>query len=140
MDATEGPVHSFTPQKQHRDSLIETIVVGHGERHRVELEQIPKCFYPVSGKNQTRGEAPPKQARRIILTMIFQICTNYITTMKAIIWATAMHMSTWALTRQPVQSSSFDQINVRCFCCNRSRRLSRNRQILCWVPQMPNVG
>jgi phenol 2-monooxygenase len=38
------------------DSLIETIVIGHGKRHDVELEQIPEVFYPVTGKNQTRGE------------------------------------------------------------------------------------
>lgn len=38
------------------DSLIETIVIGHGKRHDVELEQIPEVFYPVAGKNQTRGE------------------------------------------------------------------------------------
>jgi phenol 2-monooxygenase len=30
-------------------------LIGHGSRHGVELEQIPECFYPISGKNQTRG-------------------------------------------------------------------------------------
>lgn len=31
-------------------------MIGHGKRHDVELEQIPDVFYPVAGKNQTRGE------------------------------------------------------------------------------------
>ncbi|CAG8060316.1 unnamed protein product [Penicillium salamii] len=57
LDAADGPVHSFTPRNQDSDSLIETIVIGHGVRHDVELEEIPKCFYPISGKNQTRGIA-----------------------------------------------------------------------------------
>ncbi|KAJ5611360.1 hypothetical protein N7510_008079 [Penicillium lagena] len=54
LDSPGGPIRSFTPQSVHADSLIETILVGHGKRHDVELEQIPECFYPVSGKNQTR--------------------------------------------------------------------------------------
>ncbi|KAJ5811268.1 hypothetical protein N7474_007569 [Penicillium riverlandense] len=54
LDSPDGPIHSFTPPSAHADSLIETILVGHGKRHDVELEQIPACFYPVSGKNQTR--------------------------------------------------------------------------------------
>ncbi|CAG7954617.1 unnamed protein product [Penicillium olsonii] len=54
LDAADGPIHSFTPPNQNSDSLIETIVIGHGNRHDVELEDIPKCFYPISGKNQTR--------------------------------------------------------------------------------------
>ena len=51
----DGPIYTFTPQTQDSDSLIETIVVGHGNRHDVQLEQISECFYPVTGKNQTRG-------------------------------------------------------------------------------------
>ncbi|KAJ5641818.1 hypothetical protein N7490_005818 [Penicillium lividum] len=50
----DGPIHMFTPTSQDVDSLIEFIVVGHGKRHDIELEQIPECFYPVTGKNQTR--------------------------------------------------------------------------------------
>lgn len=55
MSSRDGPVHTFTPNTQDADSLIETIVIGHGKRDDVELEQIPECFYPVAGKNQTRG-------------------------------------------------------------------------------------
>ncbi|KAJ6010333.1 hypothetical protein N7451_001745 [Penicillium sp. IBT 35674x] len=50
----DGPVHMFTPRSQDVDSLIEAIVVGHGKRHDIELEHIPECFYPVTGKNQTK--------------------------------------------------------------------------------------
>ncbi|KAJ6085778.1 hypothetical protein N7499_005407 [Penicillium canescens] len=54
LSSEEGPIHKFTPKSQDIDSLIETILIGHGKRHEVELEQIPGCFYPLSGKNQTR--------------------------------------------------------------------------------------
>ena len=47
----------FTPRSQDVDSLIEIIVVGHGKRHDIELEHIPECFYPVTGKNQTKGKS-----------------------------------------------------------------------------------
>ncbi|KAJ5577451.1 uncharacterized protein N7459_006415, partial [Penicillium hispanicum] len=43
-----GPIYTFTPGLQDPDSLIETIIVGHGKRHEVELEQIPEWFYPVA--------------------------------------------------------------------------------------------
>ena len=56
LSSPDGPVNSFTPSSDDADSLIETIVIGHGKRHEVELEQIPECFYPVAGKNQTRGQ------------------------------------------------------------------------------------
>ncbi|OKP02461.1 3-hydroxybenzoate 4-monooxygenase [Penicillium subrubescens] len=54
LSSPDSPVHRFTPNFQDVDSLIETIVIGHGKRHDVELEQIPEAFYPVAGKNQTR--------------------------------------------------------------------------------------
>ncbi|KAK4863990.1 hypothetical protein LT330_010200 [Penicillium expansum] len=54
LSAADGPTHTFTPKNQDIDSLIEAILIGHGKRHAVELEQIPECFYPVSGKTQTR--------------------------------------------------------------------------------------
>ena len=56
LSSPDSPVHTYTPKSQDADSLIETIVIGHGKRHDVELEQIPDVFYPVAGKNQTRGE------------------------------------------------------------------------------------
>ncbi|KAJ5102420.1 hypothetical protein NUU61_004642 [Penicillium alfredii] len=54
LNSRDGPIHTFTPLSKDADSVIETIVVGHGKRHDVELEQIPESFYPVVGKNQTR--------------------------------------------------------------------------------------
>ncbi|KAJ5953584.1 hypothetical protein N7454_000480 [Penicillium verhagenii] len=54
LSSQAGPIHKFTPTLQDLDSLIETIVIGHGKRHDVELEQIPESFYPLTGKNQTR--------------------------------------------------------------------------------------
>ncbi|KAJ5453481.1 uncharacterized protein N7458_004437 [Penicillium daleae] len=54
LSSPDSPVHTYTPKSQDVDSLIETIVIGHGKRHDVELEQIPEVFYPVTGKNQTR--------------------------------------------------------------------------------------
>ncbi|KAJ5722740.1 hypothetical protein N7488_000775 [Penicillium malachiteum] len=54
LTSENGPVRTYTPPSNDIDSLMELIVVGHGKRHNVELEQIPGCFYPVTGKNQTR--------------------------------------------------------------------------------------
>lgn len=42
------------------DSLIEPIFVGYGKRHSVEMEQIPECFYPYTGKNHVRGKKNQK--------------------------------------------------------------------------------
>lgn len=54
LSSNEGPIKTFTPPGSDADSIIETIIVGHGNRHAVELEQIPECFYPLTGKNQVR--------------------------------------------------------------------------------------
>ncbi|KAJ5690870.1 hypothetical protein N7462_005262 [Penicillium macrosclerotiorum] len=54
LSSYDGPIQTFTPKSQDSDSLIETIIIGHGKRHDVELENIPECFYPVAGKNRTR--------------------------------------------------------------------------------------
>lgn len=55
LDSSESPIHRFRPANSDVDSLIEPILVGHGKRHDIELEQIPECFYPVTGKNSIRG-------------------------------------------------------------------------------------
>ncbi|KAJ5736439.1 uncharacterized protein N7483_001564 [Penicillium malachiteum] len=54
LTSEDGPIRTYTPSSDDFDSLMELIIVGHGNRHDVELEQIPECFYPVTGKNQTR--------------------------------------------------------------------------------------
>ncbi|KAJ5756831.1 hypothetical protein N7533_006374 [Penicillium manginii] len=54
LSSPDGPIRTFTPSSHDTDSLIENIVIGHGKRYDVELEQIPECFYPMTGKNHTR--------------------------------------------------------------------------------------
>lgn len=56
LSSNQGPIKTSTPAGSDADSLIETVIVGHGKRHAVELEQIPECFYPLTGKNQVRGK------------------------------------------------------------------------------------
>ncbi|GIJ92089.1 hypothetical protein Asppvi_011064 [Aspergillus pseudoviridinutans] len=58
LGSTEGPIQTFRPKGGDIDSLIEPILVGHGKRHAVELDQIPECFYPVTGKHQIKGRSP----------------------------------------------------------------------------------
>ncbi|GES66508.1 phenol 2-monooxygenase [Aspergillus terreus] len=52
--SSESPMRRFTPPGNDIDSLIEPILVAHGKRHDIELQQIPESFYPFSGKNTTR--------------------------------------------------------------------------------------
>ncbi|KAJ6021489.1 hypothetical protein N7540_006993 [Penicillium herquei] len=54
LSSEDGPIRTYTPPSDDPDSLMELIIVGHGNRHDIELEQIPECFYPVTGKNQTQ--------------------------------------------------------------------------------------
>ncbi|KAI9930611.1 hypothetical protein MW887_011365 [Aspergillus wentii] len=54
LSSSTGPINSFTSKNADVDSLIEPILVAHGKRHAVELDQIPECFYPFTGKNQVR--------------------------------------------------------------------------------------
>jgi phenol 2-monooxygenase len=44
-----------TPADRDIDSLIEPIVVLSGERVKIEQEQIPNFFWPVTGKWGMRG-------------------------------------------------------------------------------------
>ncbi|EAU34080.1 conserved hypothetical protein [Aspergillus terreus NIH2624] len=54
LSSAESPLLRFTPKGGDVDSLIEPILVAHGQRHETELEQIPEIFYPFAGKNSTR--------------------------------------------------------------------------------------
>ncbi|PYH85677.1 hypothetical protein BO82DRAFT_429176 [Aspergillus uvarum CBS 121591] len=54
LSSSDSPLRTFRLEGGDADSLIEPILVGYGRRHSVELEEIPSCFYPVTGKNQTR--------------------------------------------------------------------------------------
>ncbi|KAE8152359.1 FAD binding domain-containing protein [Aspergillus avenaceus] len=53
LGSTESPIHRFSP-KDAPDSLIEPILIAHGQRHNIQLGDIPECFYPVTGKNRIR--------------------------------------------------------------------------------------
>ncbi|KAF4257114.1 hypothetical protein KXW98_003121 [Aspergillus fumigatus] len=57
--STEGPIQTFRPKGGDIDSLIEPILVAHGNRHAVELEQIPeylhKIYYDDESYNKGHG-------------------------------------------------------------------------------------
>ncbi|KAL4746518.1 hypothetical protein BDW72DRAFT_207266 [Aspergillus terricola var. indicus] len=54
LASSESPLQTYRLQDGDCDSLIEPILVGHGPRHDIELDQIPPAFYPVTGKNQIK--------------------------------------------------------------------------------------
>ncbi|PLN75710.1 FAD binding domain-domain-containing protein [Aspergillus taichungensis] len=54
LGSHDSPLQTFRMPNGAADSLIEPIFVGVGNRHEVELEQIPDCFYPFCGKNHIR--------------------------------------------------------------------------------------
>ncbi|PKY09356.1 hypothetical protein P168DRAFT_263750 [Aspergillus campestris IBT 28561] len=54
LGSYDSPLQTFRMPNGAADSLIEPIFVGVGNRHEVELEQIPDCFYPFCGKNHIR--------------------------------------------------------------------------------------
>ncbi|KIM94699.1 hypothetical protein OIDMADRAFT_135710 [Oidiodendron maius Zn] len=45
-----GPVQRHLPRGSDIDTFIEVILVLYGERVKIEQEQIPECFAPVTGK------------------------------------------------------------------------------------------
>jgi phenol 2-monooxygenase (NADPH) len=54
LDSTDGPVRKYTPIGTDIDSLIEPIVILHGDRHTMEQEQLHPYFWPVTGKWQIK--------------------------------------------------------------------------------------
>ncbi|EHA26952.1 hypothetical protein ASPNIDRAFT_171092, partial [Aspergillus niger ATCC 1015] len=54
LGSDDSPLQRFRLRSGEPDSLIEPILVAHGERHGFELEQIPQSFYPFTGKNHIR--------------------------------------------------------------------------------------
>ncbi|KAL2827517.1 FAD binding domain-containing protein [Aspergillus cavernicola] len=54
LSSAESPLQTFRFKGGDSDSLIEPILVGHGARHDIELDQIHPAFYPVTGKNQIK--------------------------------------------------------------------------------------
>lgn len=56
-----GPIQKYSTPGSDIDSFIEVIVVLSGERLKTSQEQIPHCFWPVTGKWGVRGKANPDQ-------------------------------------------------------------------------------
>jgi phenol 2-monooxygenase len=56
LSSSEGPVMKFTRRNDDIDSFIEPVVVLHGKRASLELEQIPSYFQPVTGQWGVRGK------------------------------------------------------------------------------------
>lgn len=56
MDSSSSPVRKYTSPSAHIDSFIEPIVVLYGERIKLEQEQIPQFFWPVTGQWKMRGK------------------------------------------------------------------------------------
>jgi phenol 2-monooxygenase (NADPH) len=55
MASPTSPVHKYTSPTSDIDSFVEPIVVVSGERVKLEQEQIPDYFWPVTGKWRMRG-------------------------------------------------------------------------------------
>lgn len=55
LDSKDGIARTFTPATDDIDSFIETILVLSGERVKLEQNQIPDFFWPVTGKWKMRG-------------------------------------------------------------------------------------
>lgn len=56
LDSPRGPARSFLRPADDIDSFIEPILVLSGDRIRIEQEQIPQYFWPVTGRWQMRGK------------------------------------------------------------------------------------
>jgi phenol 2-monooxygenase (NADPH) len=54
LTSVESPILRFTPSDGDMDSLIEPILVACGNRHEIELDQVPEAFYPITGKHKVR--------------------------------------------------------------------------------------
>ncbi len=54
MSSSESPVSKYTPAGADLDSFIEPILVLSGERVKIEQDQIPEYFWPVTGKYRMR--------------------------------------------------------------------------------------
>ncbi|KAI1611996.1 phenol 2-monooxygenase [Exophiala viscosa] len=54
LDSTHGPMRKYTSRAADIDSFIEPIVIFSGDRVELEQEQIPKLFWPETGKWKMR--------------------------------------------------------------------------------------
>lgn len=51
-----GPIRRHLPPDSDIDSFIEVMIVLSGDRLKIDQEQIPKCFWPITGKWGMRGK------------------------------------------------------------------------------------
>ncbi len=65
-----GLIQKHLPPGSDIDSFIEVIVVLFGERLKIDQEQIPQCFWPVTGKWQMRGRANPDYLLSLLMTRL----------------------------------------------------------------------
>ena len=65
-----GPIQKYSTPGSDIDSFIEVIVVLSGERLKTSQEQIPRCFWPVTGKWGVRGKANPDQLLSLLITHV----------------------------------------------------------------------
>lgn len=57
MDSKDGPVRRFTSAQRDIDSIVETLVVLHGNRDALELEELNSYFTPIAGKRKLKGKS-----------------------------------------------------------------------------------
>lgn len=65
-----GLIQQYLPPGSDIDSFIEVIVVLLGERLKINQEQIPQYFLPVTGKWRMRGRANPDQLLSLLMTRL----------------------------------------------------------------------
>lgn len=65
-----GFIQKYLPPSSDIDSFIEVIVVLSGERLKINQEQIPQCFWPVTGKWRMRGRAKPDHLLSLLMTCL----------------------------------------------------------------------
>jgi hypothetical protein len=106
-----GPIRTFTPAASDIDSFIEPLVILSGDRSKIEQEQIPACFSPVTGKWQMRG-AHGRIQLGTLLTYL-QICIRPLLTMRATTLAMARRMNFTASIRGKELLQLSAQTNVR---------------------------
>ena len=70
MESTNSPIHRFTNPEADIDSVIEPILVLHGERVEMEQNMIPDMFWPVTGKWQMRGTTIQQLLRLYLANLI----------------------------------------------------------------------
>lgn len=66
----DGLIQKQLPPNSDIDSFIEVIVVLYGERLKINQEQIPQCFWPLTGKWRMRGRANPNHLLSLLMTRL----------------------------------------------------------------------